>query len=373
MRAFSYSAAAVVLLLFIAFAALWGHDPPRAPRDAAVEMLILQLGSEEFSEREAAKKELELLGERPLALLREAVVETKNPELRWRAEHLLQAPERTSPAIGLKLALIPAGEFQQGSPESEAGRREDETAHRVQISRAFYLGVYEVTQQEYEQVLKQNPSWFTKTAGGKEKVAREFTDRFPVERVSWFDALAFCNELSRLDHFQPYYQLDDIERQENSIRSARVTVRGGYGYRLPTEAEWEYACRARTATPFHHGGEGNGNLSNVKGVTIPGGYGGAIVGPNLQRTTRVGNYTANAWKLHDMHGNVGEWCFDVYDKEYYRVAPRKDPTGPAAGQHRVWRGGSWLVAESSCRSAARNFHTPDERKEYLGFRVARNP
>jgi sulfatase modifying factor 1 len=352
---------------------VWGQEPP-APRDPHVEKLIGQLGADEYKVREAAQQELDGMGDRPLALLREAVRDTEDPEIRWRALRLLTVARRESKAIGLALTLIKEGEFRQGSAATEQGRWPDETQHDVRITRPFYLGVYEVTQAEYRQVMKVSPSSFSPTGNHKAKVDKFETQNFPVENISFFDALAFCNELSKLDHFQAYYQLDEIERSGESIRAAKVTVRGGHGYRLPTEAEWEYACRAGTATPYHYGAGGNGNSSNVRGATIAaGGYGGEIKGPNLARTCVRGNYPANAWGLFDMHGNVGEWCFDFYDKEYYAAAPRLDPAGPAEGKHRVWRGGSWLVAESSCRSAARSFHTPDERKDYLGFRVARNP
>ena len=371
MRKLLLSAGALCLVI-VGLSLLRGDDPPLPPRDEMVQQLIEQLGVEDFYEREAAQRSLQGLGERPLAWLRVMMKTSQNPEIRWRAEQILQAPRRESLASGLQLTLIPAGEFQQGSPDEEVGRNGDEQRHLVQISRAFYLGQREVSQREYQLVMKHNPSWFTATAEGKEKVAGLKHDELPVERVSWFDAVAFCNELSRLDNFRPYYQLDELERQGESIRAARVKVLGGFGYRLPSEAEWEYACRAGSGMPYHWGAATNGNTSNVRGVSMPGGYGGAIVGPNLQRTSKVGNYESNRWALFDMHGNVGEWCDDYYTKDYYAAAPRKDPRGPATGLHRVWRGGSWLQGETSSRSAARNFLTPDERKEYLGFRVARD-
>jgi formylglycine-generating enzyme required for sulfatase activity len=269
--------------------------------------------------------------------------------------------------------LIKAGEFQMGSTEGEAHRKDDESQHRVRISRPFYLGAYEVTQEEYRHVMKTSPSWFAASGGGFDRVGGLETTRFPVERVSWFDAAMFCNELSRMDRFEPYYRLSDAQREGESIVSANVEVLRGHGYRLPTEAEWEYACRAGTLTPYHYGGEGNGSSSNVQGVTIMGGYGGVIKGPNLRRTATVGSYTANAWGLFDMHGNVGEWCGDWYDAVHYARSRHDDPVGPDEGQQRSLRGGSWLVTEGSCRSASRLGHAPSELKNYAGFRVARDP
>lgn len=362
-----------LLLSLVALAVIFGDDPAPSQPDEPVQKLIERLGTDDYPDREAATQELFLMGDRPLAALRTVATQSPNPETRWRAQHILTQPKRESPAIGLKLTLIKPGEFRQGSPDGEASRLPDEEQHLTRISQAFYLGTYEVSQSEYHQVMKLDPSAFAASGDQKAKVNGVVTDLFPVERVSWFDAIQFCNELSRLDKFQPYYQLLDIERQGDSIKNAKVMVRGGHGYRLPTEAEWEFACRAETYSPYHYGQATNGHSANLKGATIPGGYGGEIKGPNLQRTCARGSYAGNAWGLFDMHGNVGEWCWDYYDKSYYTIAPPKDPTGPATGQHRVWRGGSWMVGETSCRSAARNSHTPDERKDYLGFRVARNP
>ena len=260
-----------------------------------------------------------------------------------------------------------------GSPENEAYRNPDEPWHPVSITKPFYLGVYEVTQGEYQQVMKTNPSSFTETGKRNAEVRGLETARFPVEGVTWFDALEFCNRLGKQDSFEPYYKLEDVKLEGDSIKSAKVTILGGYGYRLPTEAEWEYACRAGTQNAYHFGGSSNGVLANTKGVTIPGGYGGDIKGPNLARTSRVGSYGANSWGLYDMHGNAGEWCWDFYARDYYAGSPRNDPQGPETGNQRVIRGGSWLVTEANCRSAARFWQTPDEAKDFVGFRVARNP
>lgn len=373
LRAVCLRATGGLLLSLFALAVIFGDDPTPPPHDETVQQLIERLGTDDYPDREAATRELFLMGDRPLAFLRIAAVQSPNPETRWRAQHILTQPTRESPAIGLQLKLIKPGEFRQGSPAGETGRNPDEEQHATRISQAFYLGTYEVSQNEFRQVMKLEPSAFAGTGEQKAKVNGLATGLFPVERVSWFDAIQFCNELSRLDHFQPFYQMTDIVREGDSIQSAKVAIRGGHGYRLPTEAEWEFACRAETFTPYHYGQATNGHSANLKGATIPGGYGGEIKGPNLQRTCARGSYAPNAWGLYDMHGNVGEWCWDNYDKDYYAVAPHKDPTGPATGLHRVWRGGSWMVGETSCRSASRNSHTPDERKDYLGFRIARNP
>ena len=368
--------AGTVVGLALAAGVLWGEDPQERARAERIAQLIQQLGVDEFAEREAASRELDGMGEAPLEALRAA---TKDPsyEVRWRAQLLLAAPLRKSKSTGLELVLVKPGEFDMGSPEAEAGRQANEKQHRVRFTRPYYLGRHEVTQEQYLQVMKVNPSGFAAGGSGREKVAGLDTTRFPVENVSWYDAAEFCNKLGELDGFRPYYRLADIERSSEreggSILRAAVTTLGGYGYRLPTEAEWEFACRAGTSSIYHYGNGSNGTASNVKGVSIMGGYGGAVVGPNLQRTAAVGSYPANAWGLFDMHGNVGEWCDDWYGPDHYTQSQFTDPPGPGAGDQRIWRGGAWLLMESSCRSATRAWHTPDERKDYLGFRLARNP
>jgi formylglycine-generating enzyme required for sulfatase activity len=274
----------------------------------------------------------------------------------------------------MDLVPLPAGAFAMGTPRPRQGAgRADEAEHPVRFSRPFLIGAHEVTQDEYRKVMKADPSWFSPAGGGKAKVTGFATGAFPVERVTWFDALAFCNRLSEMDGYPPYYRLDEVKTTGDSITGATIAALGGNGYRLPTEAEWEYACRARTFTAYHFGNlVRTGKEGNFKTI-ISGGYGGPDVEVDLGRTARVGSYPPNAWGLYDMHGNVAEWCWDWYGPDYYVKSPEVDPTGPAGGTQRVCRGGSWLVSYQNCRSATRHALAPDEAKDHTGFRVARTP
>jgi formylglycine-generating enzyme required for sulfatase activity len=253
-------------------------------------------------------------------------------------------------SIGMKLVLIPAGTFMMGSPETEWGRSADERPHEVAITRPFYLGVYEVTQAEYQRVIGHNPSWFCATGGGKDKVAGMDTDRFPVENVSWNDAFRFCRKLSELPE----------EKRQGSV------------YRLPTEAEWEYACRAGAPAghPFHFGPSLSSEQANFDGH-FP--YGVAPTGQHLDHTTATGSYPANAFGLHDMHGNVWEWCADWHEADYYKSSPREDPSGPGGGWVRVLRGGCWADDGRSARAAFRLRGVPTDQNGHIGFRVALVP
>jgi formylglycine-generating enzyme required for sulfatase activity len=225
----------------------------------------------------------------------------------------------------------------------------------VQITRPFYLAVHEVTQAQYVAVMGHNPSWFSANGDGKSKVAGRSTDQHPVEMVSWLDAAHFCNKLSEMEGRKPFYQMNGDE--------ARVPDWHGTGYRLPTEAEWEYACRgdARTPTRYSFGDEA-ANLGKhgwygedyARGTTHPG-----------------GQKQPNDFGLFDMHGNVFEWCWDGHDANYYRASPVDDPRGPEHAAHRVVRGGSWGNAPHYVRSAYRSGNAPGSRGDYLGFRVAR--
>ncbi len=240
-------------------------------------------------------------------------------------------------SLGMKLAAIPAGRFMMGSPENEPKRCDDEGPQReVELTKGFYLGVYPVTQDEYQQVVGNNPSHFTGDG------------RRPVETVTWFDAVAFCNRLSEREQLTPFY----------AAEGERVQIAGGNGYRLPTEAEWEFACRAGTTTRWWFGedekplAEFAWYSSNSAGTTHP-----------------VGEKPANPWGLHDVHGNVWEWCQDWFGP--YTSNRQTDPTGPESGVGRVLRGGSWVLSPRLCRSAFRVTDLPVNRFYYVGFRVAR--
>ncbi|MCY2930077.1 MAG: formylglycine-generating enzyme family protein [Planctomycetota bacterium] len=220
--------------------------------------------------------------------------------------------------VVLKLVVIPAGKFTMGSPESEKDRGVSEGPPRaVTISKAFCLGVYEVTQEQYEAVMGANPSAFK---GAKN----------PAEQVSWDDAVEFCKKLS---------------------------AKTGKAARLPTEAQWEYACRAGGRTRFGFGetdaalGEYAWCNTNSGGTTHP-----------------VGQKKPNAWGLYDMHGNVWEWCSDWYEESYANAGTR-DPQGVASGTRRVLRGGCWGFYPQYCRSACRSWGTPPSRAAFCGFRV----
>ena len=286
---------------------------------------------------------------------------------------IVQKGKATSKSLGMDFALIHPGEYRMGSAGDEPYRRVDESQHRAKLTKPFYLGVHEVTQEDYEKLAGANPSHFSKNGPGSAKVNGLVTNRFPVEMTSWFDAAMFCNKLSQKDGFDPVYKLTDIKREKDTIVDATVAILGGNGYRLPTEAEWEYACRAGTTTPFHYGKESSEHTSNVKALLDTGGYGASPKWKELGRTAKVGSYPANEWGLFDMHGNVAEWVEDWYDRGYYIVAPRENPRGPEQGSHRGIRGGSWLVNDANCRSAARFFHLPSEATSYSGFRIARTP
>jgi serine/threonine-protein kinase len=283
----------------------------------------------------------------------------KDHQERW-AKHL-GVPVKVTNSIGMKLVLIPPGEFEMGSPKElieeelkthggDKGYKEvlpDETPqHRVRITRPFYFGVYVVTQQEYQRVMGTNPSEFSATGKGKDKVAGQDTTRFPVETVSWDGAVQFCRKLS--------------EMPEERV--------AGRTYRLPSEAQWEYACRAGNMGlySFSLGGNAIPKEDGEKVFSDHGwfkGNSGAMPHP-------VGLKRASAWGLYDMHGNVWEWCQDWYEKEYYGKSPADDPMGPTTGPARMIRGGSWAYAARFSRSASRNSLFPWLPScNLVGFRV----
>jgi len=228
--------------------------------------------------------------------------------------------------VKLTLVLIPAGQFTIGSPKDEAQRDNDEDQKQVTISKPFWLGKHEVTQEQWEAVMGANPSHFK---GAKN----------PVESVSWNDIQGFLQKLN--------------------------AGRGAAGFSLPTEAQWEYACRAGTTTPFHFGETISTDQANYDGNFT---YGNGQKGEYREKTIAVGTFAANAWGLYDVHGNVYEWCSSPYATEY---DGSEQKGADAQGEHRVLRGGSWLSYPWACRSAPRLRLTPDARSSLIGFRVVR--
>jgi formylglycine-generating enzyme required for sulfatase activity/serine/threonine protein kinase len=255
-------------------------------------------------------------------------------------------------SFGMELRRIPAGTFQMGSPLAEHPGLGEEL-HPVTISRPFYLGTCEVTQEEYMRVTKKkNPSYFCDKGGGRDKVAGLNTSQFPVEQVSFADAEEYCRLLTSLE---------------------KEKLPAGWAYRLPTEAEWEYACRAGSTTPYHWGETLSARQANFGAFP----FGGSE--PGLEqigtRTMPVHSFAAakNAFGLYDMHGNVAEWCADFFSRSYYKISPALDPKGPATGSARVVRGGSWSDGVSGCRCASRAGLAPGEIRANVGFRVVCAP
>ncbi|MGN1120116.1 MAG: flavodoxin [Oscillospiraceae bacterium] len=251
--------------------------------------------------------------------------------------------------------LIKGGTFQMGSLETEAWRSDDETLHTVTVS-DFYISKYELTQKEYEEITGSNPSSFS-------------GENLPVENVSWLDAAAYCNARSEKEGLTPAYKIDG--QNVSWDRSAN-------GYRLPTEAEWEYACRAGTTTPFYLEKSPSAAEANYYGhypYEIENNYfsqGNLEVKPGeyRQTTVPVGSFAANPFGLFDMHGNVGEWVWDYYGD--YSAEEQTDPVGPSSGTLIVYRGGGWNDFAKNMRSAYRATLEQNKGSFNLGIRLVRN-
>ena len=269
--------------------------------------------------------------------------------------------------VKLEMVLIPIGTFIMGD---NTGSDDEKPAHKVAITKSFYLGKTEVTIEQFRQFVDETgyvtdaekgtgfQGAFGWNSDSKEfKMDRRFSwrnagfaqaDKHPVVNVSWNDAVQFCKWLSSKD---------------------------GETYRLPTEAEWEYACRAGTTTRYAHGDdtEGLADVGNVADADFEAEFpevrGLIRAHDGFARTSPVGSFLPNPFGLHDMHGSVWEWCSDWYTPEYYTQSPVDDPQGPSRGEERVYRGGGWFNCARGCRSASRSASQPENRNLTLGFRV----
>ena len=253
-------------------------------------------------------------------------------------------------SIGMRLVYIPPGTFRMGSPTRESRRMDDEPLHTVRLTKGFWMGRFPVTQGEYRAVTRLKPALFNRR---RDSAAGIDLARCPVENVSWNDALAFTLRLSA--------------REEKH----------GWDYDLPTEAQWEYACRGGIGTryPFHFGAtlrHGQANFAST--YPFPPTEEDLDATP-LGHPCPVGQYPPNVWGLHDMHGNVDEWCHDWYDPDYYTQGPGVgvDPSGPEYSpehsQGRILRGGSFRGQGEDCRAAVRIGYIPTEGFPHVGFRV----
>jgi len=287
----------------------------------------------------------------------------------------LNVPVEYENSIGMKFRLIPLGEFTMGSapaeidgalndlvkgniwtPERAAYMKSEAPRHKVVLTRPIFLGVYEVTQKDYEAVMRANPAHFSNSGPGKVAVAGVDTTTLPAETVRWTDAVEFCTRLSEQERREAYY----------SRTGELVTARQGTGYRLPTEAEWEFACRAGTATPFWTGARNEDVAAAAWFAT----HAGSCTHP-------VGKLRANPFGVFDMSGNVWEWVQDWWDSTYYAQFANKpaiDPTGTELSEaERVIRGGYFDAAASHCRASTRFAVLPSHRDDHVGFRVALAP
>ena len=241
-----------------------------------------------------------------------------------------KAPSEVCNSIGMSFVSIPSGQGQVGSPNDEPGRADDETQRTVEFAQPFFLGQCEVTQQQFQQVMRTNPSAFSAQGGFHQRLSAKDTSNLPVDSVSWNDAVDFCKRLSELP----------AEQQ------------AGRSYRLPTESEWEYAARAGSSASWHFGDDRE-QLHRYAW------FGRA---QSANRTHHVASKLPNRWGLYDMYGNVWEWCADARERSEHAA---KDAPAPS----RLIKGGSWYSRIANCRSATRRFDPAEVDDPDTGFRI----
>lgn len=286
---------------------------------------------------------------------RETSAETESVQQNTESEPVAETDGEQTNFAGDSLILIEGGTFTMGSPESERQRQEDEVSHEVTIS-SFYVDPYEVRQSDYERIMGENPSHFSGVG-------------LPVENVTWYEAVEYCNRLSESVGLMPVYTVEG-----NSVSWDRSAD----GYRLLTEAEWEYVTRAGTATIYNVGNQVHSDLVNFEGsypYLIEENYvthsnSDVITSRNRGETIEVDSLEPNAFGLYNTHGNIAEWCFDYYGE--YDLEHTENPAGVASGALRVNRGGSYNDFGKHLRSAYRSATNPMDTDQNLGFRICRN-
>jgi formylglycine-generating enzyme required for sulfatase activity len=291
-------------------------------------------------------------------------------------------PRAFTDASGIPFCLVPAGEFMMGSPEKELGRagNVESPLHKVRITKPFYMMAREVTQGEWTRVMGSTLKDLSDKNWREWKRGKDFPPRgpnLPMYWVSWFDALVFCNKLSEKAGRKPYYKLTNIKFEHygnGALDKADVKVLGGNGYRLPTEAQWEYACRAGTTTALGNGKDLTSADKKCPNLNEIGWYAGNIVKePEHKVIQPAGTKKPNAWGLYDMHGGMMEWCEDEFDAGFYKKSPVDDPVNPISDKVRdksaALRSGTFFLPPSCCRSAWRMPGPTCARYPHISFRV----
>ena len=292
--------------------------------------------------------------------------------------------ESTDPGTGLTITIpgssvtISFVKINKGSFTMGPDIWNNDAEVEVTLTKDFYMGNYTVTQEQYAAVMGENPSWFTPD-NGKNPDGTEVQVKRPVETVNWYHAIAFCNRLSILAGFTPVYTVSGISNTDadawkhsevptgnNTTWNAAIMSSTANGYRLPTDAEWEYACKAGTSSKWHFGDD----ETKLEEYAWYGWDDTWTVPQNSnEKTHQVGLLKANQWGLYDMHGNVWEWCWDWYGD--YPAGPEIDYDGTISGAYRVIRGGSWYDSAGDTQSVGRDGAYPSGMNNTLGFRVVR--